>query len=282
MNIDDLLSKEEKQEQQAVEFDIDHVKIENANLAYRDEAQRASYALTNVNLTTGRVAPNVPGKLDLSMTVQGDKPKVNLGLSLKTRLTFDLEQQVYALDGLALEARGQAADLNNLNAKASGSVTAKLKAGEFTTSGLSMAMTGTSGKDNLDVKFEAPKLTVTQQKASGDKVTVAVKITNAQGTTVANVVLPGIEGTAQAFKAAGMTLDVDMKQGDQSVKARVTTPVSGNFQTQQVSLPQLAVTVTASGPNLPGKTLRRQPVGQRQRQWLAAAGAGEPRRQSGR
>jgi len=255
LNIDDLLSKDDDKKQQQVEFDIDHVKLERAALTYRDEAQRATYALSNINLTTGRIAPNVPGKIDLSMTVQGDKPKTNLAIVLKTRLTFDLENQVFALEGLGLEAKGQAADLSNINAKASGGITAKLRAGEFTTSGLSAAVTAQSGKDNLDIKFDAPKLLITKDKATGDKVSIAAKITNAQGATLVNVVLPGLEGTAQAFKATGMTLDVEMKQGEQSVKARVTSPLSGNFQTQQISLPQLAVNITATGPNLPGKSI---------------------------
>ena len=254
MNIDDLLSKDE-QKQDQVEFDIDHVNIANATLTYRDEAQRASYSLSKVNLKTGRIAPNVPSKVDLSMTVQSDKPKVNLGIALKTKITFDLENQVFALEGLGLEAKGQAADISNLSATAAGSVTAKLKAGELSTNGLSVAFTAVSGKDNLDVKLDAPKLLITKDKASGDQVKIVAKITNAQGATLVNVVLPGIEGTAQAFKAAGMTLDLDIKQGEQSVKARVTSPVSGNFQTQQISLPQLGVTVTATGPNLPGKSI---------------------------
>ena len=84
---------------------------------------------------------------------------------------------------------------------------------------------------------------------------MAAKITGPGGTTIANVVLPGIEGTAAAFKAAGMTLDLDIKQGDQSIKAKVTSPLSGNFQTQQISLPQLGINVTATGPNLPGKSI---------------------------
>lgn len=255
MNIDDLLTKDDDKKKEQVEFDIDHVKIERATLAYRDEAQRASYALSNLNLTTGRIAPNVPGKIDLSVTVQGDKPKLNLAVALKTKLQFDLENQVFMLDNMGLEAKGQAADLSNLNLKASGAIDAKLKAGELRTNALSVAMTAVSGKDNLDVKLDAPKLLITKDKASGDKVTVAAKITNAQGATVANIVLPGIEGTAQAFKAAGMTLDLDMKQGAQAVKARVSSPLSGNFQTQQISLPQLNVNITATGPNLPGNSL---------------------------
>ena len=254
MNIDDLLSKDEKKQEQ-FEFDIDHVAVENAALTYRDEAQGAQYALSNVNLKTGRIAPNVPGKIDLSMTVKGNKPAIDLGIALKTKLTFDLEQQVFSLQDMGLETKGAAADLKNLNLKASGSVVAKLKSGELTTDKLAVAMTGVSGKDNLDIKLDAPKLQITKDKATGDKVTVAAKITNPQGVTLANVVLPGIEGTASAFKAAGMTLDLDIKQGDQTIKGKVTSPLSGNFQTQQISLPQLSVNITATGPNLPGKSI---------------------------
>jgi AsmA protein len=325
MNIDDLLSKDDDKKQEHVEFDIDHVKLEKAALTYRDEAQHATYALSNVNLKSGRIAPNVPTKIELSMTVKGDKPVVNLGVALNTKLTFDLDNQVYTLDGMTFEAKGQALDVTNIDAKVSGNVNAKMKAdefsakglsvafaalskgtninakvsgdangklnagewaangltvalnavnkemnlnakaagsmharlhtGELTANGLTVAVTGTHGKDNLDIKLDAPKLLIAKDKASGDKVTVAAKITNPQGVTVANVVLPGIEGTAQAFKAAGMTLDLDMKQGEQTVKAHVTSPVSGNLQTQQINLPQLALTITATGPDLPGKTI---------------------------
>jgi AsmA protein len=254
MNIDDLLSKDEKKQEQ-FEFDIDHVVFENAALIYRDEAQGTQVALSSVNLKTGRIAPNVPGNIDLSMTVKGNQPRLDLGIALKTKLTFDLEQQVFSLQDLGLDAKGAVADLSNLNVKASGSVLAKLKSGELTTDKLAVAMTGNSGKDNLDIKLEAPKLQITKDKATGDKVTVAAKITGAGGVTIVNVVLPGIEGTATAFKSAGMALDLDIKQGDQTIKAKVTSPLSGNFQTQQISLPQLGINITATGPNLPGKTI---------------------------
>ena len=254
MNIDDLLSKDEKKQEQ-FEFDIDHVVVANAALTYRDEAQGAQYALSNVNLKTGRIAPNVPGQIDLAMTVKGNKPKIDLAIALKTKLTFDLEQMVFSLQDMGLDAKGAAADLSNLNVKASGSVQAKLKSGELVTDKLAVAMTGVSGKDNLDIKLDAPKLQITKDKATGDRLTVAAKITGPGGVTVANVVLPGIEGTAAAFKSAGMTLDLDITQGDQTIKAKVTSPLSGNFQTQQISLPQLGITVTATGPNLPGKSI---------------------------
>lgn len=260
MNIDDLLAKDD-QKQEQFKFDIDHVAIENAALNFRDETKGAEYALSGFNLKTGRIANGVPTKVSLSLAIKGNQPKLNLDADLKAQLTFDLDKQQYALEGLVLEAKGQVADINNLAAKVAGNAAARLKTGEFSAGKLSVALTGASGKDKFDVKLDAPQLDFTADKASGDKVTVVAKITNPQGTTGVNLTLPGIEGTAQAFKSGAMTLDLDMKQGDLTVKSKLSSPVSGNLQTQQVSLPKLVASISASGPNLPGKSLSGELAG---------------------
>jgi len=177
--------------------------------------------LSGFNLKTGRIANGVPTKVSLSLAIKGNQPKLNLDADLKTQLTFDLDKQQYALEGLVLEAKGQVADINNLAAKVAGNATARLKTGEFSAGKLSVALTGASGKDKFDVKLDAPQLDFTADKASGDKVTVVAKITHPQGTTGVNLTLPGIEGTAQAFKSGAMTLDLDMKQGDLTVKRQI-------------------------------------------------------------
>lgn len=242
-------------------FDIDHVVIEDSAFAFRDETKGAQYALSKVNLKTGRIANGVPTRVELSLAVQGDQPKVDLATELKTRLTFDLDKQIYSLDDLALQAKGRAADITNLALKASGGVTARLESGEFATDKLSVAMSGTSGKDSFDVKLDAPRLSFTGDKASGDKLTIAAKVSGPQGTTSANVSLPGIEGSAKAFKSSAMALDLDMKQGDLAVKAKVASPLTGNIQAQQVSLPQLKASISASGPGIPGKSLSGELAG---------------------
>lgn len=260
MNIDDLLAKDE-QKQEQFKFDIDHVVIENAAFNFRDEAKGAEYALSGFNLKTGRIANGVPTKVGLSLAIKGNQPKLDLGADLKTQLTFDLDKRQFALEDLVLEAKGQIADMSNLSAKVTGNVTARLKTGEFAADKLSVALTGVSGKNNFDVKLDAPKLNFTDDKASGDKVTVAAKITTPKSTTGVNLTLPGIEGTAQAFQSGAMTLDLDMKQGDLTLKSKLSSPVSGNIQTRQVTLPKLVASISASGPNLPGKGLRGELAG---------------------
>jgi AsmA protein len=236
-------------------FDVAHVVIEDSAFNYRDEATGAQYALSKVNLRTGRIASGVPSRIELSAALQGNQPRIDITTDLKTRLTFDLDKQVYALDDLALQVKGRAADITNLALKAGGGVTARLKTGEFSTDKLSVALTGTSGKDSLDIKLDAPRLNFAGDKASGERLTIAARVSGPQGTTSANVNLPGIEGSAKAFKSSAMTLDLDMKQGDLALKAKIASPVAGNIQAQQVNLPQLKASLSAAGPNLPGKSL---------------------------
>src|SRR5262245_53287560 len=255
MNIDDLLAKDEKEPKQDVQFDIAEVVIEDSAFAFRDEAKGAQYSVSKANVKTGRVANNVPTKLDFSAAIQSSQPKLSLATDLKTKLTFDLDKQNYVLEDLNLEAKGDAADIHNLVLKVKGSVTAKAKTNEFTTEKLSLALTGTKGKESLDVKLDAPKLVLTTDKATGEKVVLVYKATGPDSALSATVNLPGVEGTAKAFKTAAMTADVDLKQGNQAVKAKVSSPVSGNLETQQVSLPNLDANVTVSGPDLPGKSL---------------------------
>src|SRR5215831_907734 len=177
LNIDDLLAKDEKQPKQDVAFDIAGVEIADSAFTFRDEQAGAEYALSKVNLKTGRIANNVPTKVDLSLAVQANQPKLSLATGLKMKLTFDLDKQVYVLDDMTLEAKGDAAAIRNLVLKATGSLTAKPATNEFTADKLAVAMTGTSDKDNLDVKLDVPKLQLTKDKATGDKVVVVAKVT---------------------------------------------------------------------------------------------------------
>jgi len=255
LNIDDLLAKDEKETQQEVKFDIAQVVVEDAAFTFRDEAKGAQFAFSKVNLKTGRIANNVPSRIELSFNVQGNQPRLGLATSLKTRFTFDLDKQVYVLEDMALEARGEAAELRNLALNASGSLTARPAMNEFTADKLAVALTGASGKDNLDVRLDAPRLAFTADKATGSKVALTAKVTGPQGVINASLGLPGVEGTARAFRSSAMTLDLDLKQGDLAVKAKLASPLAGNLETQQVNLSALAASITASGPDLPGKSI---------------------------
>lgn len=259
-NVDDLAGagappQKEQPAGPAPVLDIAKVVVENANLSYRDEATGTQVALSDVNLKTGRVASGVPSKLELSLKAKVNQPKLDLDLKAKGGFLFDLDRQHYAIDGMKLEAKGEAAGISKLDASLTGSAGLRPKSGEVTAEKLALALTGVQAGNNLELKAEAPRLSLTADKATGDRLTLSAKVAGAKQTLVAQLALPGVEGTAQAFKTGPMSLDLDLKQGELTVKVKATSPLSGNLQAKQVALSKLALNLSASGPEIPGKTL---------------------------
>ena len=234
--------------------DIAGVVVEDATVTYTDQAAGTAYTLSKLDLKSGRITPGVPTKLDLKVHAQSKKPLVDLQAALKTELTFVPGKSV-SLKDLDLDAKGAAAGMSGLALKATGAATANVESGEFAAEKLNVSLKGKSGKDALDVRIEAPRLRLAADKATGDRVSVIANISGPDGTTKATLALPGIEGTSRAFHSAAAQLDLEVKRADLDFKARMASPLSGNIKAQQVSLPQLKASITASGPNLPGKNI---------------------------
>lgn len=165
-------------------FDIDRVVIADSMLEYRDEAAGTHYAVSKLNLQTGRIASGVPADIRLTLVAQADRPKLDVAVDLKTRLALDAGQKSAALEQLVLDIRGKAATL-----------------------------------ENLEFKLE----------------------------------LPAVAGTPESFKVTAATIDAGFRQDGRAVKLRLASPVNGNLQTQQFSLPQLKASLSASGAGLPGE-----------------------------
>ena len=257
LNIDDLAGGEKtaqtpKSESSPVQIDIDHVTLDNAALTYDDRQAGSKYALSKVNLKTGRIASGVPGKVDLSLLAQSDKPKVNLDMTLKTGLMFDLDKQHYVLDGMDFSAKGMAAGITNLAATAKGDIDAKPATKELVVSKLTVSATGKpEGGGDLNVKFDAPKLNVTKDKVNGEKIVLDATIAEGKGKTVVKLEIPGVDGTAKAFTAASMTLNVETQGDGSTMKAKVTSPLTGSVESEKIELAKLTATVNVNNPKLP-------------------------------
>src|SRR3989338_1342951 len=262
-NIDDLLGKDEKKTggKQPVKFDIAAVSIEKTSLTYRDEGAGAQYAIKDLSLHTGRIANGVPSKIDLSAGVQANQPKLDIAAQLKTMLTFDLDKQQYRLEGLDLQAGGAALDISNLKIKAGGDASADLSTQEFGAKKFTLNATGVKTKDSFEIPLDAPALSLTKDKFSGDKLMLNAKLDGAAGNIVAALSLPGLEGNAQSFKVGALTLDLDVKQPEQAFKVKLSSPLSGNLQAKQFDLSNLVVAVSASGDKLPGKSISSEMKG---------------------
>lgn len=239
-NIDDLLGDDDGKPQDAtknssgkppLKFDIASVRVEKAELNYRDENTGALYSLKDFNLKTGHIANGVPTKVDIFALIQASQPKLNIATQLKAMLTFDLDKQLYKAAELDLQAKGTALDIENLVVKLSGNASANLATQEFFTNKFVVAATGVKGKDNFDIKLDAPALNLAKDKLSGNSV---------------------------------FTLELAMKQPEQTFNAKLSSPVTGNFELRQFNLSDLTVAVNATGDKLPNKSISSQMKGSMQ------------------
>jgi AsmA protein len=234
-----------------VKVDIAKVQVSDAAIQYVDQSTGAKYALSNLNLETGRVAPGVPTDVEFSVHAQGDKPRLDLRTSLKTRLTFDPDKQHVALEGLDLDAKGDAAQFKGLSASAKGNIDVRGASRELTASKLVVSVSGKQAGGDLKVSLQAPALAMTKQKVSGERMTLEAALSDAKMKLNARAEIPGLEGDAKAFKASQVTAQMDLQQQDMAVKAKLASAVTGSVDAQRVELPNLKADLNIKNPKLP-------------------------------
>ncbi|HSO07346.1 MAG TPA: AsmA family protein [Pelomicrobium sp.] len=261
-NIDDLIAPPkdkpaaapggEPAPAQPVTIDIDEITISDANLTWRDEATGQELGLANLNLKTGRIANDVPSSVALTTRVTGKQPEVSLETKFRGRLTFNLEAHRYAVQDLLLEAAGKAGEWSDITASANGNVAARLESGEFSAERLKLQAVGQRGEQRMDLAADVPKLVLSGERYSGERATATVRLINGQGTIAADIALAGVSGDAKAFKTGALTLKVEGRQGERSIKADASAPVAGSLEARRFRIEPLALAFTFSGPNIPG------------------------------
>jgi AsmA protein len=254
-NIDDLLGKDEKKQEETkkdsgpqVKLDIARVSIANTNLTYRDEETGAQYLIRNLNLNTGRIAIGAPAKIDMSTDVQANQPKLDISTQLKATLSFDVEKQKYQLEGLDLHVSGAVLDISKLQANASGDASADLATQEFSAQKLILNATGVKAGDNFDIALNAPVIGLAKDRLSGNKLALNAKLNGSIGDIAANLSVPSLEGSLKSFKASALSLDLKMKlpQPKADITAQIKTTLTLDAEKQSFQVKGLDLQASGS------------------------------------
>ena len=187
-NIDDLVGgaqepkraggAQDKAAQTPIQFNIDHVLVENASLGYLDEGSGAKYSLNKLHLRTGKIAGAMPADIDLSFALGASQPKANVDVRLKTRLAYAPDGGRFKLETLDLGVKGEAAGIDLLALGLRGSV----------------------------------------------------------------------EGDAKSIKSGELVLELDAKQGNNTIKGKLTSPLAVDLGAQTVDLSKLSATLAVTDP----------------------------------
>jgi AsmA protein len=188
-NVDDLLAAgapgskqaahaEAQPSRKPIQFKIDHVLVEDAELDYSDERSGTKYALTKLNLKTGAIGASTPSEVELGFTFAANRPKIDLRARLKAQATLGSSE------------------------------------GQFRLTGLDLGVNGT-----------------------------------AVGFAPITLVLKGdLQGDAHAISSHGLALELDAKEGDRSIKAKLNSPLAFDTRTQTVELSKLSADLAYADP----------------------------------
>jgi AsmA protein len=266
-NIDDLFGKDEKGAKdekrvgpgpQGVKVDIAAVSLKKTSFIYHDEATGAQCVIKDLNLTTGRIASGLPTEINLSVGIQANQPQLDIAIQLKTMLIVDLPKQQCQLEGLEIQVSGTALDVSNLKVQVSGDAAIDLTSQTFSIGKFTAKAAGMKGKDTFEATLAAPVLSLAKDNFSGETITLNGKIDGDSGKLVAALSLMGLEGNQQAFTSRAISLDVDLKQPEQAIQVKLTSPLAGNLPARQFTLSDLSLAVNASGDKLPNKSVHSE------------------------
>ena len=179
-------------EEGKVRFDLAGVNVERSALSYRDLGSGKELAIQDLKLSTGRIAEQADGKLELSASASGRSPALSLKIDLAGDYRIDLPAKTYAFSKVAGSVRG------------------------------------TVDKDTIDAKIAAPRLEITADKATGEAITADFKMKGPQRSTEASLKMSGIQGSAKAISIPSLTAELAMSGSDMPRAFKV--PLAGSLQ----------------------------------------------------
>ena len=220
---------------QAVAFDIGSVQIDRSAVTYIDKASGQELAVSDLKLSTGRIAEKADGKLELKASIKGKNPDADVKVEVGGRYKFDLPAKAFDVSKLDAKLTGAAAGFTNLNVSAKGDVAANPEKNEYRLNGFALDVKGTQDKQNLEAHIAAPELVVAADKAKGGALTADLKMKDAAREIEAKLKLAGVEGSAKALAIPQLTADVainDPTLPQKNIRIPITGSVKADLEKQ--------------------------------------------------
>ena len=254
-NFDDLLGDGKAKSEpraapaSALKLDIAGIEISKTNLEWRDDATKQHFAVKGLSLKTGQLGSGAPSKFELGMNLAGNQPKLDLQIGARGTLSMNPEAKHYQLAGLSATLKGNAGSFTLDKLEIQGAADFKPEATAI--DALVIKLSGKQGSNVLDASLEIPKSQMARETLRAEKISLVLKLTRPDGNLNATLSVPGMEGSGRSFKAGDLKLDLDGKQGSNTFKGSLASPVSGNVEAQRYELTKLAGKISVNGPELP-------------------------------
>lgn len=203
MNFADLAGENERKSgepKSPPKVRIAEINVEKVQLAYRDEATGQELNVVDMELKTGRLDGQTPGKVSLAARVTGKRPEVDLRAQASGGLRFNLGREEIAFDGFSAQLKGR------------------------------------FDQDTLAADFSAPNVEITPARASGSEVKGSIQLKGPQRSVGAKLRIALIEGSASALSIPGVSIELDAVSSGVSMKATLDAAIKANLAKQDLDI----------------------------------------------
>jgi AsmA protein len=203
MNFADLAGEDDKKPHEPKappKVRIAEINVEKVQLAYRDESTGQELNLAEVELKTGRLDGQTPGKVSLAARITGKRPEVDLRAQASGGLRFNLGREEIAFDGFVAQVKGR------------------------------------FDQDTLAADFSAPKVEITPARASGSEIKGSVQLKGPQRNVGAKLRIASIEGSSSALSIPAVSIELDAASSGVSMKALLNAAIKANLAKQDLDV----------------------------------------------
>jgi AsmA protein len=140
-----------------LKLDVAGIRLTDAEIVYVDEGSGQRLEIRDLDVITGRIADDVPAKLELACQLRGRNPLVDLKVALEGTYRLGIAREEYALSGIQLKVDGSAAEFTRIALAVTGDARAQ-PAKETVDADLVAKFDETTVKAKLAMaKFAAPQ-----------------------------------------------------------------------------------------------------------------------------
>jgi AsmA protein len=273
------------------QIDIAGLDLKNGEIHLYDQATGAVVRLMQLDLNTGRMTFNQAFDVAMKGKLKGDSPKVDANIEGQALVRLEPDQKVYSAQKLNVQVGGKLGNLESSAVALRGNLAYSAYSQMFSASGLEFLVqgntigatpikalstsltvpqlkvdrsqselrveklafraTGQMPRQNFDIAFDAPGLSVSPEAAKGDPIHGTIKLSGPRVLGVA-LAMSGLGGDAQNLTLKELKLDGSLKDGDRLLQLKMTSPANWNVFQEKGGLSAIKGDVRIEDAALPG------------------------------
>ena len=250
-NLDDLLASEGNLGD--IKFEIDSIKINNSSAKLQDETAGILLTLHNVNIASGKLTDSTPGNVTANFRLESSKPHIDAKIQLSSHVLFELKTNHYEFSNFEGEMQGEAGGLNNLSLNFQGTVNSHPTLGSLTVDKFVASAKAKLENRKLEAKLDIPQLRLNKNKLTGNTLTFNATLLQDDESLSTTFEMPAFELVDKKLQSENITATFNLFKSGRTLQGKLSSPLSINFNTQQIQLPTIVSNFSATHPALSSK-----------------------------